>query len=103
MFVLVTGPILTGIATGGCPLAIRGVTAREGVQHWELIFPVSIAKMKMCTFKTYTVENVVGWVFLTSTQKGRSFGATAHLLISGTGQNTNQITSAMKTAFTPLG
>lgn len=98
-----TGPILTGTATGRYPLATRGVTARECVQHWELIFPVSIAKRKMCTFKTYTVGNVVGWVFLTSTQKGRSFGATPHLLISVTGQNTNQITSVMKTAFTLLG
>jgi len=82
---------------------IRGVEARESALLWEPIFPVSTAKRKMSMFKTYTVENTLGWACLISTLKGRLFGAMEHLLTSITGQSTNQTTFAMKIVSTPLG
>ena len=82
---------------------IRGVTAREGVQHWELIFPAFTAKRKISTFNTFTVENILGWVCLISTLKEPLFGVMEHLLISITGHSDNRTTFTMRIVSTPLG
>ena len=57
----------------------------------------------MSTFKTSMVGSILGWASLISTLKGRLCGVMELLLISITGQATNQTTSKMKTVFIPLG
>ena len=47
--------------------------------------------------------SILGWASLKSTLKGRLCGVRELLLISITGQATNQTTSKMKTVFIPLG
>ena len=96
----IAGTISRDTATEKSLPVIRGVTARESVQHWELIFPAFTIKKKMCTFKTCTGGNMPGWVCQTSTLKGPLFGAMEHLLISITGQTNNRTTFAMKIVFT---
>jgi len=56
-----TGCILKVIATVKYPPVIPGVEAKLHALLWELTFPVSTAKRKMCMFKIYMAENVLGW------------------------------------------
>jgi len=77
---------------------IPGVEARESAPHWEPIFQVSTVKKRMYMFKTFTVENTLGWACLISTLKGRLFGAMEHRLTFITGQRTSQTTFVMKIA-----
>ena len=66
-----------------------------------LIFPASTIKRKMSMFNLFTAESTLGWGSLTSTLKGRLFGAMEHPLTSTIGLRANQATLEMKTVFIP--
>ena len=102
-YVPTTGPTLKDTVTEKCLPVIRGAVVKENVQFWVLIFPVSTISKKMSMFKTYMAGSILGWALLISTLKGRLCGMTELLLISITGQATNQTTSKMKTVSIPLG
>ena len=72
--------------------AVHGASVREHALYKELIFPVSTAKKKMCSFKVCTEEKSLGWACLISTRKESLCGPMEHLLTSITGQNSNQTT-----------
>lgn len=94
-----TGRILRDTAGEKCLLVIHGVVARGLAPRLELIFPVSIVRKKMYMSKVYTAEKNLGWDCLISTLKEHLCGAMGHLLIFTTGQNTNQTTFTIRTAF----
>ena len=103
-YVLTTGPTSKDTVTEKCLPVIRGaVVIKDSVQFWVLIFPVSTISKKMSMFKTSMAGSIPGWASLISTLKERLFGVMELLLISITGQATNQTTSKMKTVFIPLG
>ena len=82
---------------------IRGVTGKENVQHWELIFPAFTVKRKIYTFNTFTMENTLGLVCLILTLKEPLFGAMEHLLTFITGHSVNRTTFTIRIASTPSG
>ena len=102
-YVLTTGPTSKDTVTEKCLPVIRGAVVKDSVQFWVLIFPVSTISKKMSMFKTSMAGSIPGWASLISTLKERLFGVMELLLISITGQATNQTTSKMKTVSIPLG
>ena len=102
-YVPTTGPTLKDTVTEKCLPVILGAVVKENVQFWVLIFPVSTIKKKMSMFKTSMAESILGWASLISTLKERLCGVMELLLISITGQATNQTTSKMRTVFIPSG
>lgn len=91
-----------GIATKKSHLAILGVIARGHVLLLEAIFPVYIAKRRMCLYKVYTAVDILGWASQTSAPKAHSCGAIARLWISITGQKVNQTIFTTRTVSIPL-
>ena len=93
-----TGSTSEDTATEKLLPAVHGPLAREHAPYKELIFPVSTAKKKMCSFKVCTEEKSLGWACLISTQKERLYGPMELILTSNTGQNTNQTTLPIRIA-----
>ena len=102
-YVPTTGPTSKDTVTEKCLPVIRGAVVKESVQFWVLIFPVSTIRKKMSMFKTSMAGSILGWASLISTLKERLCGVMELLLISITGQATNQTTSKRKTVSIPLG
>ena len=94
-----TGSILKDTATEKYLPVIPGAMVRVFVPHWEPTSPVFTAKKRMCSYKTYTTEKMVGLVCLTSILKERSFGVMEAHLTSITGQLINLTTFTMRIVF----
>ena len=97
------GTISEDTATEKWPRVIHGPTVRGNVPYREQTSRASTARKKMSSSRVCTVVKNLGWVFLTSTQKGNSCGAMEHLPTSITGLNTNRTTMLIRTVSILLG